>query len=69
MTSSQTTTTAAGAVPAARVAPDARPAVAQPGRPFPRGATPREHQGSAGTNTCQMSASFSVSGIWVSVPA
>ncbi len=50
MTTNQTTTTAAGAVPAARVAPDARPAVALPGRPFPLGATPGEHLGIAGTN-------------------
>ena len=49
MTTSQTTT-AAGAVPAARVAPDARPAVALPGRPFPLGATPGEHLGLAGTH-------------------
>ena len=48
MTSSQTTT-AAGTVPAARAAPDARPA-ALPGRPFPLGATPGEHLGMAGTN-------------------
>ena len=33
MTSSQTTT--AGAVPAARSGPDARPAAPLPGRPFP----------------------------------
>ena len=50
MTSSQTTATA-GAVPAARSAPDARPAAATlPGRPFPLGATPGEHLGRAGTN-------------------
>ena len=39
MTSSQTTT-AAGAVPAARAAPDARPAGALAGSLFPLGATP-----------------------------
>ena len=50
MTSSQTTTTAAGAVPAARLAPDARPAAALPGQPFPLGATPGTHLGIAGTN-------------------
>ena len=49
MTSSQATT-AAGAVPAARSAPDARPAVALPGQLFPLGATPGEHLGRAGTN-------------------
>ena len=49
MTTNQTTT-AAGAVPAARSAPDARPAVALPGQPFPLGATPGEHLGLAGTN-------------------
>ena len=49
MTSSQTTTTA-GTVPAARLAPDARPGVAIPGLPFPLGATPGEHLGRAGTN-------------------
>jgi glycogen operon protein len=49
MTSSQTTT-AAGAVPPARLAPDARAAVAIPGSPFPLGATPGEHLGLAGTN-------------------
>jgi isoamylase len=51
MTSSQATT-AAGTVPAARPAPDARAgaAVALPGMPFPLGATPGEHQGLAGTN-------------------
>ena len=49
MTSSQATT-AAGAVPAARVAPDGRPTVALPGTPFPLGATPGEHLGIAGTN-------------------
>jgi isoamylase len=48
MTSSQTT--AAGAVPAARPALDARPAGALIGRPFPLGATPGEHLGIAGTN-------------------
>ena len=49
MTSSQTTS-AAGAVPAARLASDARPGVAIPARPFPLGATPGEHLGLAGTN-------------------
>ena len=44
------TTAAAGAVPAARLAPDARPGAALPGRPFPLGATPGEHLGIAGTN-------------------
>ena len=43
-------TTAAGAVPAARVAPDARPVAALPGMPFPLGATPGEQFGVAGTN-------------------
>src|SRR5215472_17252019 len=46
----QTTTTAAGAVPAARAAPDARIAVALPGRPFPLGATPGRRLGIADTN-------------------
>ena len=41
---------AAGTVPAARTAPDARPGAAIPGRPFPSGATPGEHVGMAGTN-------------------
>ena len=50
MTTNQATTTAAGAVPAARAAPDARPAVALPGRPFPLGATPGEYLGLAGTH-------------------
>ena len=50
MTTSQATTAAAGAVPAARVAPDGRPAVALPGQPFPLGATPGEHLGIVGTN-------------------
>ena len=50
MTSSQTATTAAGTVPAARLAPDARPGAALPGSPFPLGATPGEHLGLAGTN-------------------
>ena len=49
MTTSQATT-AAGAVPAARVPPDAHSAVALPGSPFPLGATPGEDQGIAGTN-------------------
>ena len=48
MTTSQTTT-AAGAVPAPRAAPNGRPA-ALPGRLFPLGATPGEHLGMAGTN-------------------
>ena len=48
MTTNQTT--AAGAVPAARLAPDSHPAVALPGQPFPLGATPGEHLGIAGTN-------------------
>ena len=48
MTSSQTTT-AAGAVPVPRAAPDGRPA-ALPGRPFPLGATPGQLLGRAGTN-------------------
>ena len=43
-------TTQAGTVPAARVAPDARLAVALPGSLFPLGATPGEHLGIAGTN-------------------
>ena len=42
--------TAAGAVPAARTAPDAGPGTALPGWPFPLGATPGEHLGMAGTN-------------------
>jgi len=50
MTPSQTTAAAAGAVPAARLAPDARPGGALPGTPFPLGATPGEHLGLAGTN-------------------
>jgi isoamylase len=48
MTSTQTT--AAGAVPAARVAPEAGTATAIPGMPFPLGATPGEQEGVAGTN-------------------
>ena len=47
MTSTQAT--AAGAVPAARVAPEAR-TTTLPGRPFPLGATPGEKLGIAGTN-------------------
>jgi len=47
MTSTQTT--AAGAIPAARLAPDARTA-ALPGTPFPLGATPGKQAGVAGTN-------------------
>ena len=50
MTGSQTTAAAAGTVPAARPAPDARPAATLPGRPFPLGATPGQHLGRAGTN-------------------
>jgi glycogen operon protein len=46
MTSTQTT--AAGTVPAPRVAPDAGAAL--PGTPFPLGATPGEQAGVAGTN-------------------
>src|SRR5208283_3432672 len=48
MTPSQTTT-AAGAVPAARATPKDRPA-ALPGSPFVLGATPGQHLGVAGTN-------------------
>ena len=50
MTSSQAA--AAGMVPAARVAPDARATATAPlpGSPFPLGATPGEHLGIAGTN-------------------
>ncbi len=40
MTSSQAAATAAGAVPAARIAPDASAALALPGNPFPLGAAP-----------------------------
>jgi hypothetical protein len=50
MTTSQATSTAAAAVPAARVAPDARTTTALPGRPFPLGATPGTRRGVAGTN-------------------
>ena len=42
--------TAAGAVPAARTAPDVGPGSALPGWPFPLGATPGEQLGVAGTN-------------------
>jgi isoamylase len=42
--------TAAGAVPAARLAPDAHDAAALPGTPFPLGATPGTRMGIAGTN-------------------
>ncbi len=49
MTSSQTTT-AAGAVPAARSAADGRPTAALPGNIHPLGATPGEQFGKAGTN-------------------
>jgi isoamylase len=47
---SSTKATAAGTVPAARVAPDDGTAAARPGRPFPLGATPGEQFGVAGTN-------------------
>ena len=50
MTSRHTTATTAGAVPAARVAPDARTPAALPGSPFPLGATPGQRAGIAGTN-------------------
>src|SRR6266496_3683040 len=50
MMTSMQATTAAGAVPAARVAPDADLAAARPGKPFPLGATPGEQLGIAGTN-------------------
>ena len=50
MSSNQATATAAGAVPAARPALDARTPAARPGRPFPLGATTGEHLGIAGTN-------------------
>ena len=50
MTTNQTTTTAAGAVPAARPAPDGHPTMALPGSLFPLGATPGEHLGIAGTH-------------------
>ena len=50
MTSIQTTTTAAGAVPAAGGALDSRTAVALPGKPSPLGATPGMRLGIAGTN-------------------
>jgi isoamylase len=49
MTSMQAST-AAGAVPAARVAPDAGATTTLPGSPFPLGATPGEQFGVAGTN-------------------
>ena len=49
MTSTQATT-AAGVVPAARLAPDGGTAAALPGLPFPLGATPGEQVGRAGTN-------------------
>ena len=48
--------TAAGAVPAARTAPDARPGAALPGWPFPLGATPGQRAGRAGTNFALASA-------------
>ena len=50
MTNIQTTTTAAGAVPAAGGALDSRTAVALPGKPSPLGATPGMRLGIAGTN-------------------
>jgi isoamylase len=50
MTASPTTAAAAGTVPAARPASDARPAATLPGRPFPLGATPGRHLGRTGTN-------------------
>src|SRR6516165_7669613 len=50
MTTSQATSTAAGAVPAARVAPDAHGPVTLPGTLFPLGATPGTRGGVAGTN-------------------
>ncbi len=50
MTSMGTTTTAAGAVSAARIAPDAHGAARLPGTPFPLGATPGTRLGIAGTN-------------------
>jgi isoamylase len=50
VTANQATSTAAGAVPAARSAPDARATVALPGMAFPLGAAPGEHAGIAGTN-------------------
>jgi isoamylase len=56
MTSSQASTTAARAVPATRLAPDARPGAVLPGMPFPLGATPGEHLGLAGTNFALASA-------------
>ena len=56
MTSSQAAATAAGTVPAARAAPDARTTAALPGNPFPLGATPGEHLGLAGTNFALASA-------------
>jgi pullulanase/glycogen debranching enzyme len=50
MTTNQAPATAAGAVPAARGAPDDSTAVALPGSPFPLGATPGTRLGIAGTN-------------------
>ena len=50
MTTMQPSTTVAGAVPAARGAPDDRAAVALPGMPFPLSATPGRRLGVAGTN-------------------
>jgi len=50
VTTNQATSTAAGVVPAARSAPDARATVALPGMPFPLGATPGKRLGIAGTN-------------------
>jgi len=56
MTTSQAPATAAGAVPAARSAPDGHSIVALPGQPFPLGATPGEHLGRTGTNFALASA-------------
>src|SRR5215469_4160864 len=51
MTSTKgTQTAAAGAVPAARISPDAGPPATLPGMPFPLRATPGEQEGVAGTN-------------------
>jgi isoamylase len=50
VTSTQPATAAAGTVPAGRAAPQAPNTVALPGTPFPLGATPGEHLGTAGTN-------------------
>ena len=56
MTTSKAAATSAGAVPAARTAPDARPGTALPGWPFPLGATPGQQAGRAGTNFALASA-------------